>query len=110
MLNSSKISAAISAAFPVPDSLSAGMLFSPLLHRQIRASRFVPRTAPLPPAWSFLLAVLHRLSAILYFSFFNLYIFVDKFIRMRYNAVVMGEHGSPVNSSEGNDLFEKDII
>ena len=29
---------------------------------------------------------------------------------LRYNAAVMGEQGSPVNSSEGNDLFEKDII
>ena len=52
----------------------------------------------------------HRLQMILYFLFLNLYIFLDKIICMRYNAIVMGEHGSPMNYSEGNDLCEKDII
>ena len=59
---------------------------------------------------SFRFRPFHRLWLILYFLFLNLYIFLDKIICMRYNAIVMGEHGSPMNYLEGNDLCEKDII
>ena len=66
----------------------------------------LPRPDARPPS----LGSFYRLCLVLYFLFLNLYISIDKFMYLRYNAAVMGEQGSPVNSSEGNDLFEKDII
>ncbi|MBO5640519.1 MAG: hypothetical protein J5916_11490, partial [Oscillospiraceae bacterium] len=77
---------------------------APLLISSELSALPLPSARP-PPMGSF-----HRLCFVLYFLFLILYISIDKFRCLRYNAAVMGEQGSPVNSSEGNDLFEKDII